>query len=537
MEAERVLWHAHGMTNDAGHLRFLLDLNAEMDTVVEQCLRDRLSLQDAMATLLPRLCAATGAQSAFVHTFDEDLALNTFAHPPTATPSPQVLERCGDDQRSQVVESVAGGVLLAGPLDVAGEWFGVMGAVFPDDTVSRVGQERLTQALGVASEELDNYLHTIRSAREKQRVMMALNDALKHRVLGLGLTAAFEVLAGAMDVQRLLLVCRTQEVGTTVHVMVFEDRQVTLSTMDGSMPAEQCALLRQEGMAFLQGDAALVRRLGFATAREEVLINGITHAAVVGKILVTNHAGRFNTYDRDLLAGCAAFIRQRVVDFNKEWRTLARSFSEGDVTDLLQHPDYLERFLAPREEEVAIVYVDIAGFTRLSEQVLRSPQRVADLVEGWSRRVVDLVWEHGGAFDKMVGDCVIALFGPPFYRQARGARLQRALACAQAICDVTTALPNQPGFSHLQETGLAVTLGVNLAPLFVGMFGPNDNFTGFSSGMNNTARLQSCAERNEILVMETAVGALPADHGLSFGPLRHAKVKNVAEPLQFRALA
>ena len=30
-----------------------------------------------------------------------------------------------------------------------------------------------------------------------------------------------------------------------------------------------------------------------------------------------------------------------------------------------------------------------------------------------SERVVELVWEHGGVFDKMVGDCAIAFFGPP----------------------------------------------------------------------------------------------------------------------------
>jgi class 3 adenylate cyclase len=78
---------------------------------------------------------------------------------------------------------------------------------------------------------------------------------------------------------------------------------------------------------------------------------------------------------------------------------------------------------------------------------------------------------------------------------------------------------------------------VNLAPLFVGQFGPNSNFTGFSSGMNNTARLQGCAQRDEILVMEEAVRALPAGHPFAFGETRSMRVKNVAEPLAFRALA
>jgi adenylate cyclase len=77
---------------------------------------------------------------------------------------------------------------------------------------------------------------------------------------------------------------------------------------------------------------------------------------------------------------------------------------------------------------------------------------------------------------------------------------------------------------------------VFLAPLFVGQFGPNSNFTGFSSGMNNTARLQGCAGKDEILVMEDAVQKLPSGHPFKLGEKRSMPVKNVAEPLAFRAL-
>ena len=62
----------------------------------------------------------------------------------------------------------------------------------------------------------------------------------------------------------------------------------------------------------------------------------------------------------------------------------------------------------------------------LSETILKTPAKVAELVETWSRDAVDIVWQHGGVFDKMVGDCVIALFGPPFYDETPGERLARA---------------------------------------------------------------------------------------------------------------
>jgi class 3 adenylate cyclase len=101
---------------------------------------------------------------------------------------------------------------------------------------------------------------------------------------------------------------------------------------------------------------------------------------------------------------------------------------------------------------------------------------------------------------------------------------------------MTRGLADRPGLEVLKKAEIGVATGLNLCPLFVGRFGPNDNFTGFSRGMNNTARLQGCAVRDEILVMAASVAALGEGSGFTFGPERQAKVKNVAEPLRFHAL-
>ena len=76
--------------------------------------------------------------------------------------------------------------------------------------------------------------------------------------------------------------------------------------------------------------------------------------------------------------------------------------------------------------------------------------------------------------------------------------------------------------------------GLNYCPLFVGRFGPNKDYTGFSSGMNNTARLQGVAVRDEILCMDDFAATL-GDQGV-FGEMREAQVKNVVAPLAFKAL-
>jgi class 3 adenylate cyclase len=93
----------------------------------------------------------------------------------------------------------------------------------------------------------------------------------------------------------------------------------------------------------------------------------------------------------------------------------------------------------------------------------------------------------------------------------------------------------------LQVPGLGVAIGVNLTPSFCGLFGPNRNYTSFSTGMNQTARLQSLGSFRETLVMDSAMKAIqnstdPDLRALQFGPLVETPVKNVAQPLRYYKL-
>ncbi len=521
-------------------LQAQLDLNRRIDDLVEEAMQARLDLPGAMDQVFPAICEATGARGAFIRTFNEDLDLTLLRHPADLVipDLEEVLASTQEHDAPPLVRDTGSDRLFARALDVAGEWFGCAGILVPKEA-SEGKEQELQGLLHIACEQVDDFLFAIRAAREKHRVIMGISHALRHRVLDEGLRRAVRTLSEGVPFDRLLLVCATEEdERQTLLVQLFRRGELQIDTMARKLDGRDAEALRERARLLLRGeDRGLLEDLGLHGELEEVLINGIVDAIVVGKVFVTPRTGTFNTPDRDLLAGFAGFVRQRVIDFNKEWHTLSRSFRPDDVSRLLYEEHYEERFLAPREAEVAVMYADIAGFTRISEQVLRSPSAVGQLVETWSRLAVDRVWDHGGVFDKMVGDCIIALFGPPFFDHPPEERLLRAIGCAASIRDMTRALPDQPGFEHLKGVVLGVSCGLNVAPLFVGRFGSNDNFTGFSSGMNNTARLQGCADRDEILVMNEAIERLPEGHALNFGPERCARVKNVAHPIRFRALA
>lgn len=528
------------LPDDVAKLKELLALREAIDVAIEEGMSRRDNLAEVLRRMLPSVCERVGARGAFVESYGEDLGLHAFHYPEglVIPARDEVHARTRDARRERIAADEGDAVVFAQPLDVAGTWFGSAGLVFDRTSPKAADESHALALLNGLCEVLDNFLYSIRAARERHNVMMELGAALRHRVLGEGLAQAMTVLHRATPTGRALLVFVAEEnASSMLHVQVYEGGRCMLDTMGRVDKSVDLDAVRREGAAYLRdGDRKLLARFGLEGAQEEVLINGVTKSVVVGKVVVTSRQGTFNTYDREILGGFAGYIRQRVVDFNKEWRRLAASFRPDDVSRLLMSDDYEQRFLTPREAEVAILYVDIAGFTKLSEQVLKTPAAVAELVEAWSRDAVDLVWAHGGVFDKMIGDCILALFGPPFYEESSGGRLAAAIRCAKAIREMTKRLPERPGFEALREPGIGVSTGINLAPLFVGAFGPNGNFTGFSSGMNNTARLQGCAKRDQILVMEESIAALGSEAGgeFSFGEIATAAVKNVAAPLRFR---
>ena len=517
-------------------------LNAATDGALECALRQRMSLEQALNQVFPVLAKFLGASAAWVRSYDESLAMADFFWTPSdgdefPLDAEQIFRQLGDQQSLALMQD--DWCAVAQGIDVAGERFGAAAVVWRG-RVDQYDNERNRTLLRVWCEELDNYLAAIAMSRRKHQAETALAEALKNPVLGEGIEAATEVLRQTIDFDDLVLVYRYEDDidGSTLAYRIIKDREVVYDTLS-HRNAEVDAFMREHRLdILLRGDhKCLAERFGLEHFHEEVLISGMRRAQIVGRLLVSSRNGsEFCTYDRDLLQRFADFLRLRIVDFNREWRHLALCFPGDTVRRLMGEKSYVERYLRPRVRDVAILYCDIVSFTRVSEQVLKSPALIGKLVDSWSDRVVKLIWDSGGVFDKMVGDCIIGLWGPPFFELAPDEACIRAARAAIEIRDFTHTISQMRELPELAtlELPLAVATGLNYCPLFVGQFGPNEGYTGFSSGMNNAARLQGQAKRDEILCMDSFVSA--SGGRASFGDVREALVKNVAAPIQFRPL-
>ena len=520
-------------------LRALRRLSLGVDELLEVSLKRRETLQQTLARCLPRVLELCEAKAITLRTQDEELRTRTWSRGELGTADELGLLSGLPGVRGWGVSRQGEDTLVAQPLDVAGTEVGAVGMLFEGDQTGPCEALRVRRRVHAFAEQLDTVLISLHTAAEKHHLILDVNTLLADPVFETGMDRAVEALAQRVPLPGMAVVFRDAVKADHLHYRLYENGQ--LKAASGVRPDAMLAqAVAQSGLQLIAAhDDTLRRAVAPDRATEAVLISG-ARTAPMGKIVVWSGPEGFSTYTLDLIRVLASTLAQRLVDYNRERIHLSQFFSASVIDALLKDPDYETRYLGPRDEAVGILFADINSFTRLCERGLESPSEIGHFVDRWSAGVVALLWKHGGVFDKMVGDCVIGLFGPPFFQ---GSALERMEASVRAALDIRafTKSFETPEVRRMCEAiqlpGLGVAIGVNYAQTFCGLFGPNRQYTGFSTGMNQTARLQSLGGFREILLMLPVRDALAQseDAGLRalvFGPLTETPVKNVAQPLR-----
>jgi len=522
-------------------LKLLRAVNRAVDDSLEESLKERESLQQTFKRLFPVLLPLLGAKGAVVNTLDEELAQATFHFGDFGGVFPGTFL---DASRWGARKLNSGDTFVSQVLDLVGLEVGAIGLLFAGDRTADAA--KLCRLLETVAEELDTVLASIQTAAEKHQLLGGSNHWGANRVLETGMDGGGGARCEGVKVPGFLLLYRDAVESGALHYRSYKYGQLEFSS-NGNRDPQLDAAVRSHGQNLIMPhDTKLKEVLGNRKAVETVLISGVAESHALGKIMVWSGGGGFSAYTMDLLRLLGSTLSQRLIDYNRERIHLAQFFSGQTIDHLLRDPDYERNYLKPRAEEVGILFADINGFTRICEQVLERPERIGKFVDDWSEEAVRILHRHGGVFDKMVGDCVIGLWGPPFFKDdgasRAGATLKAAIEIQRFTRDTMSAHPEVSRLSEiLQMPGLGVAIGVNLTPSFCGLFGPNRNYTSFSTGMNQTARLQSLGSFRETLVMDSAMKAIqkstdPDLRALKFGPLVETPVKNVAQPLRYYKL-
>src|SRR5438094_6780259 len=149
--------------------------------------------------------------------------------------------------------------------------------------------------------------------------------------------------------------------------------------------------------------------------------------------------------------------------------------------------------LRKERKVVTVLFADLVGFTAQAEQL--DPEDVEAILRPYHERLRAELERYGGTVEKFIGDAVMALFGAPVAHEDDP---ERAVRAALAIRDWAR-----------EEEDLKVRIAVNTGEALVTLGVVPAAGQGMAAGdvVNTTARLQSAAPVNGVLVGETTYRA------------------------------
>ena len=292
--------------------------------------------------------------------------------------------------------------------------------------------------------------------------------------------------------------------------------------------------------AVLTADAIIDERF---SAAESIVAQGIRSAMAVPlmvkekiqAVLFLDSRQQINAFsekDLAILSGIAAQagialensvlaeqIRAEAITRAELSRFLSKAVADaviaGEAEDLAQS----------RLAEVSCLFADIRGFTTISEN--ESPQEVVNMLNGFFTAMADVVFRHEGNLDKFIGDCVMAVWGPPLSHPDDAAR---ALRAALEMQDSVMAL-NRARVAEGKQP-IEVGIGVNTGQAVVGYMGSAERheFTAIGDTVNTASRLCGMARSGEVLASESTVRKAGTGFEVESLPAMQVKGKEKAVP-------
>ena len=268
---------------------------------------------------------------------------------------------------------------------------------------------------------------------------------------------------------------------------------------------------------------------------------GIPHASVCGG------RGRCSTCRVHVVRGLEGLPPPR----EAEQRVLARVAAARDVRLACQTRPLRDLEVAPllapsvaaratltadvrqgRESEIAVLFADLRGFTRMAEHKL--PYDVVFLLNRYFEAVGAAITAAGGVTNQFTGDGVMALFG---IDDGPAAGSRQALVAARAMVEAVGALSRE--LASDLPAPLRIGIGVHAGPAVVGQMGWGQSFylTAVGDTVHVAARLEQATKDYDAELVVSEDVARHAGVDLSGFPRHDLAVRNRAGRVDIRVVA
>ena len=188
--------------------------------------------------------------------------------------------------------------------------------------------------------------------------------------------------------------------------------------------------------------------------------------------------------------------RRRITD------TFKRYVDPSIIGELLRE-DSESLGLGGKQCDIAVLFVDIRGFTSMSEALM--PTEVVEILNRYLSLTTDCVMKNRGTLDKFVGDCTMAIWNAPLPQED-----YVMLACRAALDMVQGAKALGDELQERWGRTVSFGVGVHCGSAVVGNIGAQMrmDFTAIGDTVNTAARLEANAPAGRIYVSKAVADAL-----------------------------
>lgn len=154
-----------------------------------------------------------------------------------------------------------------------------------------------------------------------------------------------------------------------------------------------------------------------------------------------------------------------------------------------------DNIMEPKDLTATIIFTDIIGFSRLSEQM--PPREINMILNQYFSRMTDIVFKYDGMLDKYVGDGLMAVFGAPMEKEDDA---ERAIRSALEMRKELVVMMDNTG----AERKFNIRIGINTGRVVAGNIGSPTrmDYTVLGDPVNISSRLETIAGPNQILMGE-----------------------------------
>ncbi len=191
-------------------------------------------------------------------------------------------------------------------------------------------------------------------------------------------------------------------------------------------------------------------------------------------------------------------------------QSLGSSMGSNNLQKILDQPEVVLQ--KPVEKEMTLLFLDIVGFSLVSDKA--TPDDLFKTLKSLIQDVEEIVYEHGGVVDKVLGDGLLCAFGSMSggSLEARKKDVRNAINCALEI--QRFGAKNCLNAEAAEGLVFPFRIGINTDKVHFGDIGGDDRieFTCIGAGVNFAARLEAACEPFKVLIGENCYELLKEEN-------------------------